>query len=241
MSEWVSELQNPVSILRGWLIGPGLGLMFELIKNKQIGFLSPEWQKVCPKWVRISISHPGDCISGGKGGKKPGKKGLSGLWGREECVSVFQLWDVYHQMMRHNIPSPWELQKQHFRGFTDWDFRLIREESQTKSVPKVKKVLHFLDNWEFFEFGGKNAAKRRRQHARIQWRLSSNERTHTRGRRTHSVSNWTDAQRGGGTHNVTQRTDTHIFIEGGEFWGHFQSNIPQFWLTIKEEECKYTI
>ena len=41
----------------------------------------------------------------------------------------------------------------------------------------------------------KNAAKRNRQHARIQWM---------------------DTQRGGGrTHNVTQRTDTHIFTEGG--------------------------
>ena len=36
----------------------------------------------------------------------------------------------------------------------------------------------------------KNAAKRSRQHARIQ-------------------------QRGGRTHNIPQRTDTHIFIEGG--------------------------
>ena len=34
----------------------------------------------------------------------------------------------------------------------------------------------------------KNAAKRSRQHARIQRRLSSNERTHTRGGRTHNAT-----------------------------------------------------
>ena len=44
----------------------------------------------------------------------------------------------------------------------------------------------------------KNAAKRSRQHARIQRKLSFNERTRTRG---------------GRTHNVTQRTDTHIFFD----------------------------
>jgi len=61
----------------------------------------------------------------------------------------------------------------------------------------------------------KNAAKRSRQHARIQRRLSSNERTHTRGGRTHNVTQRTDTHiftGGGRIHNVTQRTDTQIFF-----------------------------
>ena len=62
--------------------------MFELIKNKQIAFCPREWQKVGPKWVRISISHPGDCISGGRG-QKVGQEGFEWVVGaREECVSV---------------------------------------------------------------------------------------------------------------------------------------------------------
>ena len=47
----------------------------------------------------------------------------------------------------------------------------------------------------------KNAAKRSRQYAKIQRRLSSNERTLTRG---------------GHTHNMTQQTDTHILTGGGD-------------------------
>ena len=46
----------------------------------------------------------------------------------------------------------------------------------------------------------------------------SNERTHTRGGRTHIVTQRTDTHiftGGGRTHNVTQRTDTHIFTGGG--------------------------
>ena len=42
----------------------------------------------------------------------------------------------------------------------------------------------------------KYAAKRNRQHARIKWRLSSNERAHTKWGRTHNVTTWTDKQRG---------------------------------------------
>ena len=65
--------------------------------------------------------------------------------------------------------------------------------------------VHFLFGIPLFNFWKcspslKNAAKRSRQHARIKRRLSSN---------------WTDTQRGGRTHNVTQRTDTHIFTKGG--------------------------
>ena len=66
----------------------------------------------------------------------------------------------------------------------------------------------------------KNAAEWSRQHARIQRRLSSNERTHTR--RDAPTIQYTPTNghtyfhRGGGsTHNVTQRTDTHIFTGGG--------------------------
>ena len=40
-----------------------------------------------------------------------------------------------------------------------------------------------------FQSDIKNAAKRSRQHARIQRRSSSNERTYTRGVRTHNVTN----------------------------------------------------
>ena len=83
----------------------------------------------------------------------------------------------------------------------------------------------------------KNATKRSRQHARIHRRLSSNERTHTRGGHTHNVTQQTDTHifseggrhpqcnptnghtyfhSGGDTHNVTKQTDTHIFKEGGD-------------------------
>ena len=62
----------------------------------------------------------------------------------------------------------------------------------------------------------KNSAKQSRQHARIQRRLSSNERTHMRGERTHNVTQRADTHiftGGGRTHNITKRTDTQIFFE----------------------------
>ena len=78
----------------GRLIDFNPSLMFELIKNKQIGFymfsVRGGGQKTVEKWVRISISHPGDCISGGED-KKCGKKMLSRmLLLFMECVYYWQ-------------------------------------------------------------------------------------------------------------------------------------------------------
>ena len=74
----------------------------------------------------------------------------------------------------------------------------------------------------------KNAAKRSRQHARIQRRggcthnIPQQTDTHIfiEGGGTHPQCNPTNGHtyfhKGGGrTHNVTQRTDTHIFTGGG--------------------------
>ena len=107
--------------------------------------------------------------------------------------------------------------------------------SQQRQFPKLLQVVSNtlrLQPASSVELGNrllfKNAAERSRQHARFQRRLSSNERTHMRGGRTHSVTDWTNTQmggthlqcnptnghtKGGRTHNVTQRTDTQIFFE----------------------------
>ena len=56
----------------------------------------------------------------------------------------------------------------------------------------------------------KNAAKQSRQHARIQRKDTQ------RGGRTHNLPQRTDTHiftGGGRTHNVTQRTDTQIFFD----------------------------
>ena len=103
------------------------------------------------------------------------------------------------------------------------EYMWIKARSSIETFSKMSKWIELnISNNNFKAEGrrknkrGKNAAQRSRQHARIQWRLSSNERTHTRGGHTHSVINWAYTQRGGRTHNVTQQTDTHIFTgEGG--------------------------
>ena len=65
----------------------------------------------------------------------------------------------------------------------------------------------------------------------------SKERLHTRGG-THPQCNLTDGhtyfQRGGGrTHNVTQRTDTHIFTGGGRTHDVTQRTDTPIFLTHK--------
>ena len=103
-----------------------------------------------------------------------------------------------------------------------WGYRSHYQEGFTFPSPNAKPngfwvgtidAKHKVANYGHRE---KNAAKRSRLHTRIQRRLSFNERTHTRGRHTHSVTNWTDTQRGGHTHNECNPTNGHTYFHRGE-------------------------